>query len=112
MNRFMMALAGTSPDTSFSCAQPQARRSSASSSGGFTSSELQEMQAGPFTPSELQAAAAEMQAEVEVGTAAQPSLHPAQSEGSKLYLAAHQPAFERALLLAVRPHATNGLVGA
>ena len=93
------------------------------------------MQAGPFTPSELQAAAAEMQAELKaevkaeveaavqgeaqaevqadgVGTAAQPSLHPAQSEGSKLYLAVHQPAFERALLLAVRPHATNGLVGA
>ena len=65
---------------------------------------------------EVQAEAqAEVQVEVQadgVGTAAQPSLHPAQSEGSKLYLAAHQPAFERALLLAVRPHATNGLVGA
>ena len=57
---------------------------------------------------EVQAEAqAEVQVEVQadgVGTAAQPSLHPAQSEGSKLYLAAHQPAFERALLLAVRPH--------
>ena len=63
------------------------------------------MQAGPFTSSELRAAAAEMQAETqadgEVGTAAQPSHH---AQGSKSYLATHQPAVERALLLAVWPH--------
>lgn len=63
------------------------------------------MQAGPFTSSELRAAAAEMQAETqadgEVSTAVQPSHH---AQGNKLYLATHQPAFERALLLAVGPH--------
>ena len=63
------------------------------------------MQAGPFTSSELRAAAAEMQAETqadgEVGTAAEPSHH---AQGSKSYLATHQPAVERALLLAVWPH--------
>ena len=87
----------------------QARRSSGDqarrSSDDFTPSELREMQAGPFTSSELRAAAAEMQAETqadgEVGTAAQPSHH---AQGSKSYLATHQPAVERALLLAVWPH--------
>ena len=83
----------------------QARRSSDRSSGDFTHSELREMQAGPFTSSELRAAAAEMQAETqadgEVSTAVQPSHH---AQGNKLYLATHQPAFERALLLAVGPH--------
>ena len=44
----------------------------------------------------------EVQAEVQADGAARPSSHKAQ--GSEVYLAAHRPALERALLLAARPH--------
>jgi len=54
---------------------------------------------------EMQAEAeveAEVEVEVQADGDARPSSHKAQ--GSEVYLAAHRPALERALLLAARPH--------
>ena len=65
-----------------------------------TQAEVQEeVQAEVQAEAEVEA---EVQAEAEVDGAAWPSSHKAQ--GSEVYLAAHRPALERALLLAARPH--------
>jgi hypothetical protein len=82
----------------------RAPRSSERSSD-FASSEPWEVQSSTQAevPAEEQAEVqAEVQAEAEADGAARPSSHKAQ--GSEVYLAAHRPALERALLFAARPH--------
>ena len=96
----------------------RARRSSERSSNFVPSEEVQsetqaetqaEVQAEVQTQAEVQAevqqaevqAEAEAEAEVQADGAARPSSHKAQ--GSEVYLAAHRPALERALLIAARP---------
>ena len=71
-----------------------------------TQAEVQaEVQTQAEGQAEVQAevhAETEVEAEVQADGAARPSSHKAQ--GSEVYLAAHRPALERALLLAARPH--------